>query len=489
MTCIRFEGSHQIGDLSGESAPLSTRSASGKIPGASSAPEWVSFRIEGKTGNGFHLFVRPLAMSESEAIIPAMSSGEKTNRKMSNQKTPVLRWIVLAVVVVGGLWLGIRTLQNAKPAGAGQGGGQAAPAGPPPATVILAPVKKEPVQEKRRVTGTLRAVNRAEIAAQESGAIVSVAVDVGDLVEEGDEIARLDERRLRASLEEAKSMLTATASVVSEREAEASRASRDLEMKESLFQQRAVSEKEFLDSQRESSVAAAKLQAAKDESEATKSALDLLEVRLEDLGVKAPFSGRIVQRHVDPGEWIAPGEPVVTMVSAGTIEAWMNVPERFVGLVSNEEAGFSIVADGSGVAVEAGRIRSVSDIDPVTRLFPVVVELDDQGGGLVPGQSVHAELPVGKSEEMLGVPIDAVIETYQGASVFKAAPSPEGGMPIAERVSVAVKFRRDGIAYIDSEVLRAGEQVVVEGNERLFPGTPLVVGNKDATVGASEVKP
>lgn len=386
-----------------------------------------------------------------------------------------LRWVILAVVLIGGLWVGIQQLRKAEPA-APQSEGGGGQQGPPPATVIAAPVVQQPVQEKRRVTGTLRAVERAEVAAQESGAVKEVRVDVGDKVEKGDVLMLLDDRRLRATLAEAESRNTAATAVVEERKAEEKRATTDLEMKEKLLSQRAVAEREFLDAEREASVASARRKAAEDERKASESALELLRVRVADLEVKAPFSGRVVQRNVDPGEWIAPGDSVVTLVSSGTIEAWMNVPERFMGSVTEGESPISIIADGTEASSPAKSIRRVSDIDPVTRLFPVVVEIDDLEGELAPGMSVHAEIPVSEMAGMLAVPVDAVLETFQGASVFRVSPTEDGGMPIAERVPVNVRFRRDGLTFLDAESLKPGQMVVVEGNERLFPGTPLIVG-------------
>lgn len=388
-----------------------------------------------------------------------------------------LRWIVLAVALLAGLWFGIQALRNLEPEGApaNAGGDQQ---GPPPATVITAPVVQKAVQERRRVVGTLRAVQRAEVAAQESGAVDKVLVDVGDIVEKGDILVEMDPRRINASLAEARARLTAATAVVSERAAEAERAERDLTMKDSLYRQRAVSEREFLDAQREASVSAARKDAAEEEREAALRSVELLEVSFSDLKVKAPFAGRVVERSVDPGEWLSVGGPVVTLVSSGAVEAWIQVPERFVAEISEQSDQLEIVVDGNGFRAPAKSIRQVADIDPVTRLFPVVVTIDDAGGKLVPGLSVHAELPVGERSEMIGVPVDAVIETFQGASVFRAAPVPDQAMPIAERVPVAVAFRKDGFIYLEPGVLKLGQQVVIEGNERLFPGTPLILAQQ-----------
>lgn len=401
-----------------------------------------------------------------------MSDSDEQNRK-TGTSGGVWRWVVLAILVFGGFWFGLRTLRNAEPAESGALGA-GGPSAPPPATVIVASVVKKPVQETRRVVGSLRAVERAEVAAQESGAVLEMKVDVGDSVSKGDVIALIDDRRLKASMLEAKANLTASEAAIEERKAESERASRDLEMKKRLLSQRAVAEREVLDAQESAVVSESRLKASRDQVEAMRSALELLNVRLSDAIIKAPFDGRIIQRHVDPGEWIAPGSPVVTLVSTGEIEAWMNVPERFIGQISSSGENLRIVSDGSGESASVVQLRQVADIDPVTRLFPVVATLENEGGTLAPGLSVHAELPIGKARERLGVPVDSLIESYQGSSLMKVVSTGEGP-PIAERIPVTTLFRRDDLVFVESEDLKPGDRVVVEGNERLFPGTPLLI--------------
>ena len=256
-----------------------------------------------------------------------------------------------------------------------------------------------------------------------------------------------------------------------------------LKMKKELGDQRAVSKREVLDAEREAAVAQAQVRAASDQSEAAKSARELLDVRRGDLEIKAPFDGRVVSRHVEPGEWVSAGTAVVTLVSTGEIEAWLDVPERFVSSIEAAGTDLKVVSDGSGEAAEAKSVRRVPDVDQRTRLFSVVVTIDDGKGALVPGMSVHADLPVGESVERLAVPVDAIMVTREGTFVFRAGkPAQEGGMPVSEKISVEELFRRDGIAYLNSATLNAGDSVVVEGNERLFPGTPLMVSQPGAIV-------
>ena len=130
-------------------------------------------------------------------------------------------------------------------------GGNGPPQGPPPASVFAAPVKLEPAQDESIVTGTLRAVSRAEVAAQEAETVAEVLVDDGDHVTNGEPLVRLDARRIKAQIAEAQAQLQAARNVVVQREAELTRAQSDLEMKKGLLTDKAISRSEFLDAERE----------------------------------------------------------------------------------------------------------------------------------------------------------------------------------------------------------------------------------------------
>ena len=309
-----------------------------------------------------------------------MAKHESSNEKRGENRSGggVIRWIVLAAIVAAALWFGLKAIRETPVAGE-EGGGPAGgpPSGPPPASVIVAEVQKRPAEERRRVTGSLRAKSRAEVAARESGAVETVEVDEGDVVKKGEVIATLDTRRLDAELAQARARATVAEAMVTQREAESKRADSDLESKRELLNDRAVSKREVLDAEREAAVAKARTQAAEDELAAERSVLELLEVRLGDLEVKAPFDGRVVTRHVEPGEWLAAGAAVVTLVSTGDIEAWLDVPERFAASVEAAGGDLSVVADGSGFVAEAKALRRVADVDQRTRLFTVVVTLED----------------------------------------------------------------------------------------------------------------
>ena len=99
----------------------------------------------------------------------------KTNPKQG------LAWAGILAVLGVTMWIGWKAMRDARP----EEGGAAAGGGRPPSTVIFKPAEKKEMVEFLAVTGTLRALHRAEVAAREAAAVESMEVNEGDLVEAG----------------------------------------------------------------------------------------------------------------------------------------------------------------------------------------------------------------------------------------------------------------------------------------------------------------
>ena len=253
---------------------------------------------------------------------------ESSSNKSTSRPWPFALGLLCVVAVgLGVVW----TIQTAKQ---GQNEDGVAPAGPPPSTVFVSPVRKLAAQEHYTVTGDLRAVSRAEVAAREAGAVDTAPVNEGDTVKKGDVLVNLDHRRLDAARAETQAQIAAARSVVVQREADRNRMAQDLEMKKPLLGKGAISKRELLDAEQAFAVAEAAHLSAKETLIEATSRMDLLDIRYHDLDILAPFDGRVIARHVEPGEWLVPGQAVVTLVSTGTIEAWLQVPERYAADVT-----------------------------------------------------------------------------------------------------------------------------------------------------------
>lgn len=380
--------------------------------------------------------------------------------------------VVLVVVIAIKLIHDAPSAAEATAAAGGDAGG--GPPSMPPAAVYVVRVRSEPAQNLATVTGSLRAVSRSEVAAREAGPIAEILADEGQLVKKDDVLVRLDGRRVKAQLAEARAALKSANSLVAQRTAELKRANQDHTMKEGLFSDGSVAERILLDAKQVLAVSQAQLDAASDSVAEAQSRLDLLKVREADLEIHAPFAGLVTERHVEPGEWVAAGANVMTLISNNPIEAWLKVPERFLQDVREQPESVKVRVANFGELTPKS-IRIVPDVDPRSRLFTAVALLDNADGRLAAGLSTTGRIPVGSYEPHLVMPVDALLRTERGDFIFKAG---EGQAPVGERLAVEVAFERGSEIYLlpaRNPQLLESNLVVVEGNDRLQPNQPLLI--------------
>ena len=373
------------------------------------------------------------------------------------------------LLAAGGIFF-LSQLQAAEPTDAGAPTETAA--APPPTSVRVAAVTEGLATERRRVTGTIQAAQRADVAAREAGALDALLVQEGDRVAEGQVIARLDARRLEAERDQTLAAIHSAEALITQREAELARAETDFAMHERLLARSAVSESEFLDAQAARAVAQAQTDAARTTLGELEARLVELDVRLDDLTVRAPFAGQVVGQHVEIGEWLNPGQAVVTVVSTDALEAWLTIPERYANALRRPETTVSVQIPATEDSFQVATSRLVQDVDPRARTFPIVIELDNAEGRWAPGMSLTATVPTRVATTQLLVPHDAVIRGPQGAFVFRATPNAQGGFT-AERLVVDVLLDTGDALAVRGGTLGPADFVVIEGNERLQPAVPL----------------
>ncbi|WP_158261031.1 MULTISPECIES: efflux RND transporter periplasmic adaptor subunit [Pirellulaceae] len=348
----------------------------------------------------------------------------------------------------------------------------------PPAAVRAVPVTMQTVEPHHRFTGSLKAVARGAVAALEDGRVLEVTVREGATVKKDDVIARIDSRRLEAQKGELEAALGTAEALIVQREAELRQANLDMERSASLIRNNAISKQQHERSETELTIAQAKLDTDRRRLDEIRRQLDLIQVRLDDTEVRAPYDGQVIMRHTEPGEWIKAGEPFVTLVSTGQVEAWLEIPERYAATVSQYAQKVAVHIVGTDRKFVSASAKRVHEVHPRTRTFQYVLTLDAQDAILAPGMSVEAWLPTGPAEPSLTVPKDAIIRSTGMAYVFKAVTAE--GQTTAVRTSVTVKFETGSLAVVESQQLAAGDLVVIEGNERLFPGTPIAVSEEPA---------
>lgn len=218
--------------------------------------------------------------------------------------------------------------------------------------------------------------------------------------------------------------------------------------------------------------------------------------RLNDLKLKytirAPFRGHVVKKFVEVGQWVKRGDPVVEVIELDPIEIQLSVPahhiDRLQATVNEKTQQMkSITVDVWIDSLPATRFEGevkqiVPEADRRSRSFPVKIEVanpHEEGHRIKPGMLARVALPLGQKKKMLLVHKDALVLGGRTKSVYVAATDPKTKMTSARPVAVQTGASFDSLIEVRGQ-LKAGDLVVVEGNERLRPGQPIRIEKENA---------
>ncbi|MCG8650429.1 MAG: efflux RND transporter periplasmic adaptor subunit [Pirellulales bacterium] len=343
--------------------------------------------------------------------------------------------------------------------------------------VRAATVEMRPMQQRHAVTGSIRAVARGDLAALESGRLIELVPRAGHLVKKGHVLARVDARRLEAEKKTVEADLEVARADLASRQAIALQTQTALGRAERLLGQNATSRHEFEVAEANARVAHAEVQSAQQRILRIKESIALIDVRLSDTVVQAPYDATVVERHAEPGDWLQPGDTLLTLVSSGPVEAWLEVPERYVESLRSYGDEVVVRARAANRDLKALSFRRVADVNRRVRTISFVVTLANEDDLLTPGMSVDAWIAVSGQSNRMSVPKDAVIRHNGETYVFRVDKK-----RLAEKVPVRVLFETTERIAVAAAGLNPGDQVIVEGNERLLSGQAVAVTRQQQDV-------
>lgn len=353
--------------------------------------------------------------------------------------------------------------------------GTANASGMRPAPVRAQSVTEQEMEQFRRVTGSLRAIQRSQVSAREEDRILEVKVREGVSVKKGDVLATMDLRRLDARIKEEHANLEVARATVVERAAQVERDRREFERLKRINNPDAVSQQEIDLAESVLNITLATLESAKQNIKVVESRIAQLEIRREDMEIHAPFDGVVIARHTEAGEWIKAGAPVVTMISSGPVEAWLDVPEHLANRIVDKKLGLEVTLMATGEVFKAAGWRIMPNVDPRVRTTVLIAMLTPpEGREFSPGASVIAYVPTGQAGPRKVVPKDALMKDATGFTVYKIIKNLDGSEAVIP-VTVQVEFERGAVASVVCDQLAVGDRVVTEGNERLRPMMPVQV--------------
>jgi membrane fusion protein (multidrug efflux system) len=352
--------------------------------------------------------------------------------------------LAVTLVIVGGLgFVKFKQIQTAMAQGA------AFQMPPEAVTTIVAEAGEWPAT--LTAIGTMAAVQGVTVSADLAGMVETISFDSGQWVNAGDVMAVLDTRQEQAQL----------AAFDAQREL----ARQTFDRMEGLLKDAVISKAEF----------------DRATSDIRQGDARVAEIRavIQRKTIRAPFSGVIGIRRVNLGQYLAAGDPLVTLQSLSPIYVNFGVPQQSAGQIPVGRTVQVTTKDAPGGG-GAGKVTAVDSlVNEATRNIQVQATLDNRDGKLRPGMFVQVEVAVGKSQQVVALPGSAVSYAPYGDSVFIVTEMKDkDGKPYRGVRQQFVKLgpsRGDQVAILSG--LAVGDEVVTSGVFKLRNGAAVQINN------------
>ena len=320
-------------------------------------------------------------------------------------------------------------------------------AAPKPVSVVKA--ESTSYRATRAYVGTTSSWIAARVGPQYVSAYVgTVLVRPGAVVKRGEVLATLDCRNASAASRE----IAAKAKAIEERQQAAEHeAERTKEMQQGGFA-----------SQNELEQLSARSAAEKAEAESLRASLVSRTLEVDDCVMRAPFNGEISDRFVDPGAYVRPGNPVVTIIDRNQVRITADAPESDFNVVA-PGTPVAIAVDATGAKLSATVSRRAPAADDVTRTVRFEIDVPNAAHQLPVGATANLTIEVGQPQPAMRVPLRAATLRGDKASLFIV----DGD--VAKRQIVPTLGEAGGELYVEPK-LPAGARVVVEGRALLDDG-------------------
>lgn len=335
-----------------------------------------------------------------------------------------------------------------------------------PAPVDVDRVTLAASKETVNVIGRVVALQEGPVAARTAAAAQTVHVNVGDVVSKGDVLVTLHNNRQRSLLALAQADVKQWQARLQTAKVQKALAQRDLKRLNQLRDTSAFNESLF--DQREAALQTAKATLTELEASLNYAKIQVRRAQQDDdwTKVQAPYDAVVSERHVDEGQWVALGTPVVSLISTAALEVEADIPAQYVKQLQQGEA-IQASSDGQPLALSLRALLPSERALSRTRLARLSIQLTPgEMPPLTVNQAVSVAIPV-SNRDALTVHKDAVIRNGAMTMVYKvvdgvAEMTPvELGAAAGERVQVI-----SGLA--------ADDVVVTRGNERLQPGQTVM---------------
>ena len=311
-------------------------------------------------------------------------------------------------------------------------------------------VVKRPVGEVLTFTGRIEAENETRLSFRISGRMVERSVNVGNRVEPGQVVARLE------PLNELNALRAAQAAVAAA-QAQFNEAKSNYERQKFLVARDVASRAQYERAEQT-------LETARAQLDSVETQLKVAQDQVSFTELKADAEGIVVAVAVEPGEVVQAGQVIIRVAPKSGRDAVFDVPAQVLRSSPSDPSIKVSLTDDPAVTT-VGRVREVSpQADPVTRTFEVKVGLTDPPAAMRLGTTVIGQLQL-DTAPTIEIPAAALTKSGERPAVWVVDPST---LTVSLRNVEVLRHNPATVAI--SEGLESGEIVVTAGTQALHPG-------------------
>jgi RND family efflux transporter MFP subunit len=350
-----------------------------------------------------------------------------------------------------------------------------------PMTVEMAAVKRADMASEISVVGNLIGRATVETGPKVAGRLETVTVRLGDRVTRGQTIAKIDDREIQEQVKQAEASYNVASATIRQREADLKLAQTNLDRSRSLFERELIPKQTFDDVDSRYQASLAQLDLARAQFAQAQARLDELKINLANTVIASPVTCFVGKRVLDPGGWVTPNTPFISVVDIGVVRLVANIVEKDIRRVTQ-----NLVAD---VEVDAypgekfsGHVTHMAPVlDPATRTGQIEIDIENPEFRLKPGMYAKVTFTVDKKANALVIPTAALVDLGGNKGVFTATATELGQVAQFKKIDVGIVNQT--LAEVTSG-LAEGERIVSTGAAALREGDRIVLPGETAAPGA-----
>jgi len=317
------------------------------------------------------------------------------------------------------------------------------------APVTLTRVVRGDISQTFSLTGTATALPNQDVrvSALVAGRIAELRVAEGDVVKEGQIVARLDDRTYRGQLQQAEAALE-------QAQANFENAKLSRTRNEDLFQRGIAARKDLEDARTQESVAAAALKQAG-------AAVELARLAVTRSEIASPLSGIVAKRFVSVGEQVdgTAAQPIVEVANLREVEFLGNAPAAYLAKMRPGETVEVTTEAVTGMKFPGHVIATSPSVDPATGVGFVRIRVPNPNGLLRLGVFLNAQISVETHHHVLTVPSEAIYRDEMGQSrVFVVRQDLATAVPV--KLGMETK---DRVELAEAGGVQEGDEIILSG--------------------------